>query len=148
MLRIRLARIGKKKQPYYRIVVSERARDTYGRALEILGSYNPRTKHIELKSDRIKHWLSVGAQASATAHNLFVSNKVIEGKKVTAAHIKAKKKTKKKESSSSTTKPKQDETTDNKEDKESQKVEKNSGADTKKDVSETKNEPEKDKEKQ
>jgi len=93
MLKIRLSRIGKKKQPYYRLVVSENARDMYGRALEILGSYNPRNKQLEVKKDRVEYWLSKGAQASATIHNLLVGQKIIEGKKASITHIKNSKKT-------------------------------------------------------
>ena len=88
MLKIRLARIGKKKQPYYRIIISEQARDTYGRALEILGSYNPRTKKIELKNERVKYWLSVGAAVSPTMHNLLITNNIYSGEKVNVTHIK------------------------------------------------------------
>ncbi len=84
---IRLARIGKKKQPYYRLVVSEKARDLYGRHLEILGNYNPRTKKAEFKKDRVLHWLKMGAQASNTVHNLLVSNKIIEGGKIKVSKI-------------------------------------------------------------
>ena len=85
MLVIRLSRIGKKKKPMYRLIISEKARDPYGRALEILGSYNPFSKALEAKTDRIKYWLSVGAQMSPTVNNLLVEKKVIEGAKVTAA---------------------------------------------------------------
>lgn len=83
---IRLQRIGKKKQPTYRVVVSEKSKDLFGAQLEILGNYNPvaKPKTIELKAERIKYWLSVGAQASATVHNLLVQNGVIHGKKVQA----------------------------------------------------------------
>ncbi|PIR93123.1 30S ribosomal protein S16 [Candidatus Falkowbacteria bacterium CG10_big_fil_rev_8_21_14_0_10_43_10] len=94
MLKIRLARIGKKKQPYYRIVISEQARDTYGRALEILGSYNPRSKQTDIKKERVKYWLSQGAQTSATIHNLLINNNIIEGKKVAVTHLKEAKKAK------------------------------------------------------
>ena len=85
MLVIRLSRMGKKKKPMYRLTIMEKARDTYGRALEILGSYNPFTKELVVKEDRIKHWLSVGAQMSPTVNNLLIDNKVIEGEKVTAS---------------------------------------------------------------
>ena len=83
MLRIRLQRLGRKKQPTYRFVVSERARDTQGNALEIVGHYNPvaQPKILELKVDRIKHWISVGAQPSATVHNLLVKEGILTGKK-------------------------------------------------------------------
>jgi len=85
MLRIRLSRIGKKNKPMYRLTVSENARDLYGRALEILGSYNPHSKDLSVKEDRIKHWISVGAKPSATVNNLLVEKKIIEGEKVVAS---------------------------------------------------------------
>ena len=85
MLVIRLSRMGKKKKPMYRLTIMEKARDTYGRALEILGSYNPFSKELIVKADRIKYWLSVGAQMSPTVNNLLVQNKIIEAKKVTAS---------------------------------------------------------------
>jgi len=94
MLMIRLARIGKKKQPHYRLVISEKARDTYGKALEIVGNYNPRSKEINLKTDRIKHWLSLGAQASDTVYNILIENKVIEGKKKAVTTLSKKKRDK------------------------------------------------------
>ena len=72
MLTIRLSRIGKKKQPMYRLIISEKARDPYGRALEILGSYNPFTKEIDVKKDRIEYWLSQGSGMSPTVNNLLL----------------------------------------------------------------------------
>jgi len=91
MLMIRLARIGKKKQPIYRVVVSEKARDMYGKALEIIGHYNPTQKKLEIQAERVKYWLSKGAQSSDTIHNLLIDNKIIEGKKTTVTHISKKK---------------------------------------------------------
>lgn len=85
MLKIRLSRIGKKNKPMYRLTVSEGARDLYGRALEILGSYNPHTKDLVAKEDRIKHWLSVGAQPSATVNNILVDKKIIKAEKMVAS---------------------------------------------------------------
>ncbi|MFA6255267.1 MAG: 30S ribosomal protein S16 [Patescibacteria group bacterium] len=85
MLKIRLARIGKKKKPTYRFIVSEAGRDTYGKALEILGSYNPFSKVCDVKKDRILYWISKGAQASPTAHNLLVDQNVISGAKLKAS---------------------------------------------------------------
>jgi len=85
MLTIRLTRIGKKKQPMYRLIISEKARDTYGRALEILGSYNPFKKTLDVNGERINYWLKLGAQMSATVNNLLVGAKVIEGEKVKAS---------------------------------------------------------------
>ena len=82
MLKIRLARVGKKKKPTYRFVVSEQSRDLYGNHLEILGHYNPFTKVCEVKKDRILYWMSVGAKPSPTAHNLLVDQNVITGPKI------------------------------------------------------------------
>ncbi|MFH1745091.1 MAG: 30S ribosomal protein S16 [bacterium] len=84
MLMIRLSRIGKTKKPFYRLIISEKARDTYGRALEILGTYDPFTKELKVEKERIEHWLSVGAQMSATVNNLLVGGKIIKGEKIRA----------------------------------------------------------------
>ena len=66
MLMIRLARIGARKQPYYRVVVIEKDRARNGRPVEVVGTYNPRTNpaSIDLKRDRIDYWVSKGAQLS------------------------------------------------------------------------------------
>jgi len=69
----------------YRLVISEKARDPYGRALEILGSYNPYTKELQAKSERINHWLTQGAQMSATVNNLLVAKEIVKGEKVKAS---------------------------------------------------------------
>ena len=93
---IRLQRLGKKKQPTYRLVISEKARDTQGHALEILGHYNPvnSAKVLELKEDRIKYWLSKGAQTSETVNNLLVKAGVITGEKKKSVAISDKRKVK------------------------------------------------------
>ena len=64
MLSIRLSRVGKKKQPIYRVVVQDKQRDPWGKSVEIIGHYNPRAnpKEIVFKEERVKYWLSVGAQ--------------------------------------------------------------------------------------
>jgi small subunit ribosomal protein S16 len=69
---IRLARMGARKQPYYRVVVIEKERARNGRALEVVGTYNPRTTpaSVDLKRERIEHWLSKGAKMSATVSRL------------------------------------------------------------------------------
>jgi|SRR5579859_7646667 len=66
MVRIRLRRVGLKKQPSYRIVVADRESPRNGKYIEIIGFYNPRTQPttLELKEDRALYWLSVGAQPS------------------------------------------------------------------------------------
>jgi small subunit ribosomal protein S16 len=83
MLSIRLSRVGKRKQPIYRLIVTDRARDPWGKALEILGNFNPRTQPATLnfKVDRIKSWLSKGAQATDTVWNLLVDQKIVQGEK-------------------------------------------------------------------
>jgi len=83
MLTIRLSRVGKKKQPSYRLIVSEKTKDPWGNYLENLGLFNPRTNPptIEFKVERIKYWLGKGAQTSATVWNILVDQKIVEGKK-------------------------------------------------------------------
>ncbi len=79
---IRLFRTGKKKQPSYKVVVTDkRNAPARGRFVEEVGTYNPLTKEVAFKKDRVAHWLQVGAQASDTVHNLLIQNKVIEGEK-------------------------------------------------------------------
>ena len=66
VLMIRLARVGARKQPHYRVVVIEKARARNGRPVEVVGTYNPRTNptSIDLKRERIDYWVSKGAQLS------------------------------------------------------------------------------------
>lgn len=85
MLTIRLSRVGKKNKPLYRVIISEKHKDVYGHALEILGSYNPHTKEIKIDVEKTKHWISKGAGMSATVNNLLIEKKIIEGKKVKAS---------------------------------------------------------------
>lgn len=83
MLKIRLQRIGRINQPAFRVVVTEHTRSPKaGKFVEQVGIYNPRSKERVLKEDRIKYWLSVGAQASGTVHNMLVSKGVVKGKKI------------------------------------------------------------------
>ena len=69
---IRLSRVGARKQPYYRVVVIEKDRARDGRSVEIVGTYNPRTNpaSVNLKRDRIDHWVGKGAQMSPTVARL------------------------------------------------------------------------------
>jgi len=83
MLTIRFQRTGRKNNPAFRIVVLEKQRSPKaGNPLQVLGSYNPKTKHTVIDSERVKHWMSKGAQLSGTVNNLFITKGVIEGKKV------------------------------------------------------------------
>lgn len=80
MLSIRFTRVGKKKQPSYRLIVVDKHKDPWGRYLELLGNYNPKTKTAALKAERIKYWLSVGARASSTVHNFLIKQGITTGK--------------------------------------------------------------------
>ncbi len=83
MLKIRLQRVGRKHEPTFRVVLTDSKNSTKsGKIHEILGSYDPRKKTEILKGDRIKEWMSKGAQVSGTMHNLLITHKIIEGKKI------------------------------------------------------------------
>jgi len=85
MLIVKLAQAGKTNKKMFRLIISEKSRDPYGDVLEILGSYNPHSKELAVKTERIKHWLSKGAQMTATVNNLLIEKKIIEGKKAVAS---------------------------------------------------------------
>jgi len=115
MLVIRLSRVGKKKYAIFRVIVSEKTKDTVGNYLELLGNYNPHTNEAVLKADRIKHWISKGAQPSGSVHNLLVEQKIIEGEKIKVANIKKKKKSDEDESQPKAEEPKKEELKEEKE---------------------------------
>ena len=71
MLMIRLARIGKKKHPFYRVVVTEKTRPRNGRFVEIVGTYDPQKKPaaVQLDRARVDYWMSKGAQPSDTVRS-------------------------------------------------------------------------------
>jgi len=73
VLMIRLARVGARKQPHYRIVVIEKARARNGRPVEVVGTYNPRTNPatVDMKRERVEYWVSKGAQMSERVNKLF-----------------------------------------------------------------------------
>jgi len=75
MVRIRLRRVGAKKQPSFRVVAADVESPRDGRFIENLGFYNPRTEPatIQLKEDRIYDWMSKGAQPSDSAEQIFKS---------------------------------------------------------------------------
>ena len=92
MLVIRFFRVGKKNQPSFKIVVTDKRKPPRaGRFVEEVGFYNPKTKERVLKAERIKYWLSVGAKPTDTVHNLLVSEKIVEGKKIQIPMKKTKK---------------------------------------------------------
>ena len=84
MLKIRLQRVGRKHEPAFRLVLTDSKNSTKsGRFLEVLGSHDFRfDTNTNIEKDRVLHWLSKGAQASNTVHNLLISQKIIEGKKI------------------------------------------------------------------
>jgi len=84
MLSIRFSRKGKKKSPMYSIIVLEKSKDPWGDYIEKLGTVNPGTKAVELNAERIKYWIGIGAQPTATVHNLLVTKGIIEADKVRA----------------------------------------------------------------
>jgi len=83
---IRLQRVGKKNDPSFRVVLTDKENSTKsGRFLEVLGHHDFRDKSEKdnhLNGDRIKHWISKGAQVSPTLNNLLVEKKIISGKKI------------------------------------------------------------------
>lgn len=89
MQSIRLSRIGTKRAPVYRIVVMPKHRDPWAITTEILGHYNPRKNPRELvvKTDRVKHWISQGAEVTDTVWNLLIDEKIVEGKKRGVTHL-------------------------------------------------------------
>lgn len=105
MVRLRFIRTGRKNQPYFRLIATDKKNPPKGgRFLEILGSIDPRKKQVFLRAERIKYWLSVGAQPSDTVYNLLVKKGIIEGPKK-PLHNKPKKE---KESEQSNKEPKQE----------------------------------------
>lgn len=86
MLMIRLQRVGRKHEPVFRLVLTD-SKDgpKSGKFLEILGNFDARRgEKAEFKTERVKYWISKGAQLSDTVHNLMIERKVIEGKKINA----------------------------------------------------------------
>ncbi len=80
MLTIRLQRVGKLKKPTYRLIVSEKTKDTQGTYVELLGSFNPHVKEnaFQPKAERIAYWLSKGATTSTTVNDLLTKAGLIK----------------------------------------------------------------------
>ena len=84
-LKIRLARGGAKNRPYYRVVVADSRMPRDGRYIERVGSYNPMLEHgdenrLVIREDRVKHWLSVGAQSTDRVQRLLAQAGMAEAK--------------------------------------------------------------------
>ncbi len=85
MLKIRLQRVGRKNEPSFRIVlVDSKMGPKSGKALEVLGSHDFREGkgNNKINGERVKYWISQGAQPSETLHNLLVNEKIVSGKKI------------------------------------------------------------------
>jgi small subunit ribosomal protein S16 len=78
LVSIRLARIGKKKKPFYRVVVIEKRNPRNGRFVEIVGTYDPLKEpaEVKLEAERIKFWLGQGAQPSDTVRSFLRKQKI------------------------------------------------------------------------
>ena len=101
---LRLSRGGSKKRPYYRIVAADVRSPRDGRYLERLGTYNPMKQkndpeRITLNVERIKYWLSVGAQPTDTVRRLLASKGLVKADKRVSSQLNVKKKDRKKENS-------------------------------------------------
>jgi small subunit ribosomal protein S16 len=83
MLMIRFQRVGRRNDPAFRIVVLEKERAAKaGNIVELLGTYNPRSKALTLNEQHVREWMAKGAQPTDSIRNLLINKKVIEGKKV------------------------------------------------------------------
>ena len=78
MLAIRLARIGKKKKPFYRVVVMDKRKPRNGRTVEVVGTYDPlkNPAEVKLNAERIKYWMGCGAQPSDTVRSFLRNQKI------------------------------------------------------------------------
>ena len=80
---IRFQRIGRKNDPAFRIVVLEKTSGPKaGNYVDLVGTYNPKTKAFTADGDRIKDWIKKGAQVSPSLNNLLIDKKILDGKKV------------------------------------------------------------------
>lgn len=91
MVKIRLRRIGKKKQPAYRVVVADARQSRSGAFIEAIGKYNPRTEpsEIDIDADKAREWLSKGAQPTEAVSRLLEIVGVLEKKPAPKAKAKA-----------------------------------------------------------
>ena len=79
-VRIRLSRFGRKKQPFYRIVVQDSQAPRDGRFLEIVGTYNPMIEpnEVDIKHDKVQYWMDKGALPTTTVKSLLAKNPAVE----------------------------------------------------------------------
>ncbi len=78
-----MQRTGRINSPSYRLIVVEHTEGPKtGKIVERVGTYNPTTKERKVNADRVRHWMSVGAQPSGTVHNMLVTIGVLNTKKI------------------------------------------------------------------
>lgn len=83
MLKMRLQRVGRKHSPSYRVlIVDSRQGPKSGKYIDQIGSYDPRNDQVALDGEKARSWIAKGVKTSGTVHNLLVSQKIIEGKKI------------------------------------------------------------------
>ena len=89
MLAIKLSRTGKNKEPHYRLIVLEKTKDPWGDYLENLGYVNTRMNPplYDLKDERIKYWMSKGAQPTPTVHNILVTKGILVAPKMKVSSL-------------------------------------------------------------
>lgn len=81
MLAIKFRRIGRKHQPSFRVVVTEKRSKLQGKYVEDLGWMNPLRHEYKINQERALHWIKAGAQPTDTVHNLFVKSGIVAGPK-------------------------------------------------------------------
>jgi len=96
MLSMKLQRVGRKKLPIYRVIVTQKHKDPYGDHVDSVGTYNPHDKEngLVLKEDKIKSWLEKGVQPTNTVYNLLVKAGIVKGEIKKSVFISKKRKTK------------------------------------------------------
>ncbi len=77
-VKLRLTRMGAKKAPFYRIVAIDERKARDGQYLENIGTYDPSTSQVNIKSDRALYWLGVGAQPTETVRSLLKKQEIIK----------------------------------------------------------------------
>lgn len=82
---IRFQRVGRRNDPAFRIVVTEKHSKPKSSGIEIVGSHHPKTKETHLKNERILYWMSKGAKLSPRVHNLLAAHKIISAPKINVA---------------------------------------------------------------
>ena len=84
MVKLKLRRVGRRNRPYFRIIVVDARKDPWGDYIEVVGHFDPfrRKETMVLNEERIKYWLSKGAQPTDPVHNILVSYGIIKGPKI------------------------------------------------------------------